>query len=200
MKALRTPESRFENLSGYPFKPNYLELKEGLRLHYLDEGPRTGSTVLLLHGEPTWSYLYRKMIPPLAAAGFRVLAPDLIGFGKSDKLPQMGDYSYQKHVDWMRQWIEQLDLNNITLFCQDWGSLIGLRLAAEHDARFARIMVTNGFLPTATTGAVARRSRSGVHSHSFSPWFPDRPHRQQRLRDQALAGRNRRLRRAVPRW
>lgn len=153
MTALRTPDERFRDLPGYSFAPHYHMLADGLRMHYLDEGPRTGSVVLLLHGEPTWSYLYRKMIPPLAAAGFRVIAPDLIGFGKSDKPPRMADYSYQRHVDWLLALIEALDLRGITLFCQDWGSLLGLRIAAGHEPRFARIMVSNGFLPTARHGA-----------------------------------------------
>lgn len=170
MKILRTPEERFADLPGYPFKPNYLQLGD-LRMHYLDEGPAGMEPVLLLHGEPTWSYLYRKMIPPIAAAGRRVLAPDLIGFGKSDKPAAMGDYSYQQHVDWMRSFIEQLDLKNITLFCQDWGSLIGLRLAAELEPRFSRIFVANGFLPTARQ----RPSRGFKIWRAFakySPWFP----------------------------
>ncbi|MEK6806093.1 MAG: haloalkane dehalogenase [Pseudomonadota bacterium] len=171
MKALRTPDSRFENLPGYPFAPKYLELKAGLRMHYVDEGPRHGAVVLLLHGEPTWSYLYRKMIPPLVAAGFRVLAPDLIGFGKSDKLPQMADYSYALHVGWVREWMEKLDLRGITLFCQDWGSLIGLRLAAEHEARFARVMVSNGFLPTARQGVPPAFKLWRAFAR-YSPWFP----------------------------
>ncbi len=147
MKAIRTPEERFENLPNYPFKPNYLEIENGLRLHYLDEGDRSGKVVLLLHGEPSWSYLYRKMIPILADAGFRVIAPDLIGFGKSDKPTEQSDYSYQKHIDWMTGLIEQLDLTGISLFCQDWGGLIGLRLATALDERFDRIMASNTALP-----------------------------------------------------
>jgi haloalkane dehalogenase len=108
-----------------------------------------GAPVLMLHGEPTWSFLYRKMIPVFAAAGFRALAPDLVGFGRSDKPAAVGDYSYAAHVSWTRTWIEALDLREITLVCQDWGSLIGLRLAAEHPDRFSRIVVANGFLPVA---------------------------------------------------
>ena len=170
MSALRTPDSRFENLPDWPYAAKYAEV-DGLRMHYIDEGPRTGPVVLLLHGEPTWSYLYRKMIPPLVAGGCRVLAPDLIGFGRSDKPPQTSDYSYEKHVGWIRQWMLQLDLNGITLFCQDWGSLIGLRLAAENEARFARIMVSNGFLPTARQGApLAFKIWRAFAKHS--PWFP----------------------------
>lgn len=171
MAALRTPDSRFENLPDYPFAPHYHTLRSGLRLHYLDEGPRAGPAVLMLHGEPSWSYLYRKMIPVVTAAGFRALAPDLVGFGKSDKLPRLADYSYQAHVDWLREWLEALDLQQLTLFCQDWGSLLGLRLAAEHDARFDRIVVANGFLPTGDRPA-NRAFRIWRAFATYSPWFP----------------------------
>jgi haloalkane dehalogenase len=170
MKILRTPDSRFAGLPGYAFAPRYQMLGE-LRLHYLDEGPREGPTVLLLHGEPTWSYLYRKMIPILVQGGCRVIAPDLIGFGKSDKLAAMGDYSYQRHVDWITAFIEALDLRDISLFCQDWGSLIGLRIAAEREQRFARIMVSNGFLPTARQ-SVSRGFKLWRAFAKYSPWFP----------------------------
>ena len=121
-------------------------------MHYVDEGPRDGPPVVLLHGEPTWSYLYRTMIPPLVAAGHRVLAPDLIGFGKSDKPTRMDDYTYLRHVEWVTDWFEQLDLTGVTVFVQDWGALIGLRVAAEQGDRFGRVMVGNGFLPTAQHG------------------------------------------------
>jgi haloalkane dehalogenase len=147
MEALRTPEARFDNLADYPFAPHYVKLSDELRMHYVDEGPRDAPPVLMLHGEPTWSYLYRHMIPPFVDAGFRALAPDLIGFGKSDKPSSLADYSYQRHVDWTLEWLIALDLRDITLVCQDWGSLIGLRLAAEHPERFSRIIVANGFLP-----------------------------------------------------
>ena len=170
MKALRTPDACFAHLPDYPFAPHYAQVGE-LRLHYLDEGPRTAAPILLLHGEPTWSYLYRKMIPPLVAAGHRVIAPDLIGFGKSDKPAALSDYSYQAHVDWIRAFIEQLDLRDITLFCQDWGSLIGLRLAAELEPRFARVMVSNGFLPTAQQG-VPPAFKLWRAFATYSPWFP----------------------------
>lgn len=119
-------------------------------MHYVEDGPRDGQPVLMLHGEPTWSFLYRKMIPVFAAAGYRAIAPDLIGFGRSDKPSEMDDYSYQRHLDWVLALIEQLDLRDIVLVCQDWGSLLGLRLAAEHPDRFARITVGNGGLPTAS--------------------------------------------------
>ena len=145
---LRTPDERFENLSGYPFKPNYIEI-EGLRLHYLDEGPGQANPVLLLHGEPTWSYLYRRMIPPLIKAKHRVVAPDLIGFGRSDKFLEKGRYTYQFHVDIMTQFVRLLQLSRITLFAQDWGGLIGLRVVANEPGRFARIVVSNTGLPHA---------------------------------------------------
>lgn len=150
MEILRTPDERFVNLPGYAFAPHYVEV-QGLRIHYVDEGPREAEPVLLLHGEPSWSYLYRKMIPGIVDAGFRAVAPDLVGFGRSDKPVQRSDYTYQRHVDWMLGLIEALDLKNITLFCQDWGGLIGLRLAAEHEGRFARIIAANTFLPTGDT-------------------------------------------------
>ncbi|GAB3672608.1 haloalkane dehalogenase [Salinisphaera aquimarina] len=119
-----------------------------MRMHYVDAGPRNAPVVVLLHGEPSWCYLYRHMIDPLVDAGYRVLAPDLIGCGRSDKPAAIVDYSYQNHVDWTWSWFEQLELTDVTLFCQDWGSLIGLRLVAEHPERFARVFVGNGFLPT----------------------------------------------------
>jgi len=147
MEVLRTPDERFANLDGYPFVPRYLDVA-GLRVHYVDEGPRDAAPVLLMHGEPSWSYLYRKMIPILTAGGHRCVAPDLVGFGRSDKPVRREDYTYQHHVDWMRGVLERLDLRAVTLVCQDWGGLIGLRLAAEHADRFARIVVANTFLPT----------------------------------------------------
>ena len=135
MEYLRTPEDRFERLLDYPFAPHYVDVG-GLRMHYVDEGPADAPPVLMLHGEPTWSYLYRHMIPVCAAAGHRVIAPDLIGFGKSDKPTRIDDYSYQSHMDWMLSLLDQLALTRITLVCQDWGSLLGLRLAAENPHRF----------------------------------------------------------------
>lgn len=152
MKALRTPDERFANLPDFPYAPHYLMVDdtEGgeLRMHYLDEGERTAPAVLLLHGEPSWSFLYRKMIPILVEAGYRVLAPDLIGFGRSDKPAQRTDYTYQRHVDWVRSFLLQLNLTDITLVCQDWGGLIGLRLVGEHPDRFARVVAANTMLPT----------------------------------------------------
>jgi len=147
MEVLRTPDDRFANLPGYPFAPHYLEVGD-LRIHHVDEGPPGAPPVLLLHGEPSWSYLYRKMIPSLIAAGLRAVAPDLVGFGRSDKPAAQEDYTYQRHVDWMRGFLEALDLRGVTLVGQDWGGLIGLRLVAEHPERFARVVAANTFLPT----------------------------------------------------
>ncbi|MCA1831437.1 MAG: haloalkane dehalogenase [Actinomycetota bacterium] len=147
MEVLRTPDARFENLDGYVFDPHYADV-DGLRIHYVDEGPRNGDPVLMLHGEPTWSYLYRKMIPILVEAGFRAIAPDLPGFGRSDKPAEPEAYTFQTHVDWMLGLITALGLTRMTLVGQDWGSLIGLRLVAEHPDLFARVVMANGFLPT----------------------------------------------------
>jgi haloalkane dehalogenase len=152
MDVLRTPDSRFENLPDFAFAPRYLAVDDSeggqLRVHYLDEGPADAPPVLLLHGEPSWSYLYRKMIPILVTAGHRVIAPDLVGFGRSDKPSKRSDYTYQRHVDWMQAVLEQLNLQHITLVCQDWGGLIGLRLVAENPQRFARVVAANTMLPT----------------------------------------------------
>ncbi len=152
MEFLRTDDQRFENLAGYEFSPNYLMVNDSeggqLRVHYIDEGPKEAAPILLMHGEPSWSYLYRKMIPLLVEAGHRVIAPDLIGFGRSDKPTQRKDYTYQRHVDWMCSVLVQLNLLDITLVCQDWGGLIGLRLAAENSERFAGIVAANTMLPT----------------------------------------------------
>ncbi|WP_432012210.1 haloalkane dehalogenase [Streptomyces cucumeris] len=156
MNSLRTPDERFDDLPDYPFAPHYADVAAGdgsdeaLRVHYVDDGDgSSGETVLLLHGEPSWSYLYRHMIPVLSAAGHRCVAPDLVGFGRSDKPAQRSDYTYQRHVDWMREALfDRLDLRGITLVCQDWGGLIGLRLVAEAPDRFARVVVANTFLPT----------------------------------------------------
>ncbi len=152
MKTLRTPDDRFQDLADYAFDPNYVEIDESeggkLRVHYVDEGSRDADPVLMMHGEPTWSYLYRHMIPRFVAAGHRAIAPDLIGFGKSDKPTERSDYTYARHVFWMGEVLRHLNLRNITLFCQDWGGLIGLRLWAEMPERFARIVVANTALPT----------------------------------------------------
>jgi haloalkane dehalogenase len=151
VKAQRTPDECFADLPGYPFAPHYSEVPDGeggsLRIHHLDEGPRDGEILLCMHGQPTWSYLYRKMIPVFVAAGFRVVAPDLVGFGRSDKPSEREDYSYARHVQWMNDWLSGLDLRQVNLFCQDWGGLIGLRLVAAQPERFARVVAANTGLP-----------------------------------------------------
>ncbi len=156
MQTLRTPDERFSNLPDFPFAPHYVEIDDDegapLRVHHLDEGPRDGRVVLLMHGEPSWCFLYRKMIPLLADSGFRCIAPDLVGFGRSDKPTERTDYTYERHVGWMRAALfDQLDLRDVTLVCQDWGGLIGLRLVGEHPDRFARVVTANTFLPTGDT-------------------------------------------------
>jgi haloalkane dehalogenase len=153
MEVVRTPDERFTALPDFPFDAHYVDVDPGdgsgpLRVHYLDEGDRGAETVLLLHGEPSWSYLYRHMIPPITSAGYRAVAPDLPGFGRSDKPAARDDYTYARHVGWMAALLESLDLRDITLVCQDWGGLIGLRLVAEHPERFARVVAANTFLPT----------------------------------------------------
>ena len=153
MHAIRTPDDRFESLPGYPFGPHYVEVRDPdggtLRMHYLDEGPAGGKVVVLLHGEPSWSYLYRHMIPVLVAAGYRCIAPDLIGFGRSDKPTATEDYTFANHVEWLRELLfDHLDLSNAALFGQDWGGLLGLRLLGEHSDRFARAVIGNSALPT----------------------------------------------------
>lgn len=175
MPIVRTPDSRFEGLEGFDYAPHYTDVDGGplgrLRIAHVEAGPADGPVVLLMHGEPSWSYLYRHMIPVLVAAGYRCLAPDLVGFGRSDKLTAQADYSYERHVDWMRQWFLAQgagtaapgirgQLNNVTLFCQDWGGLIGLRLVAAFPDRFARVCAANTFLPTG----------EGKASPAFEAW------------------------------
>jgi haloalkane dehalogenase len=170
MNALRTPDVRFANLPEFPFEPRYVDV-DGLRMHYIDEGPRDGRTVLMLHGEPSWCFLYRKMIPVFVRAGFRAIAPDLIGFGRSDKPTAPGAYTYAAHVAWMKTFVEKLDLRDVTLVGQDWGSLIGLRVAMENEPRFARIVIANGFLPTADR-RVPPAFRIWRAFARYSPAFP----------------------------
>ena len=153
MEALRTPEERFADLPDYPFEPNYAEIRDGeggtLRVHYLDEGPADAAPVLLVHGEPSWSYLYRHMVPILVNAGHRVVVPDLVGFGRSDKPTRQTDYSYARHVAWLSELVfDHLDLRGATFFGQDWGGLLGLRLVAAEPDRFARVVIGNSGLPT----------------------------------------------------
>ena len=153
MQVVRTPDERFVALPDFPFAPHYVEIDDGeegrLRVHYVDEGPRDGQAVLLLHGEPSWCFLYRHIIPQLVDGGCRVIAPDLVGFGKSDKPTEKSDYTYNRHVNWMQAAIiDHLDISDATFFGQDWGGLIGLRLVAENASRFARVVISNTGLPT----------------------------------------------------
>jgi haloalkane dehalogenase len=153
MRTLRTPDERFADLPDFPYEPHYCEVDDGeggsLRMAWVEDGPENADPVLMLHGEPSWSYLYRRMIPILAAAGHRVICPDLVGFGRSDKPTRREDHTYARHVEWVRALVfDVLNLNRVTLVCQDWGGLIGLRLAAEHPQRFSRIVVANTGLPT----------------------------------------------------
>ena len=176
MDVLRTPDERFEGLAGYPFEPHHVEIDDGdggrLRVHHVDEGPADGPVVLLLHGEPSWSYLYRTMIPVLVDAGLRAVAPDLVGFGRSDKPARREDYTYQRHVDWLRRTVfDELDLRDVTLVCQDWGGLLGLRLVAEHPERFAAVVAANTFLPTGE----AAPNEAFLSWQRFSQEVPEMP-------------------------
>jgi len=154
----RTPDEHFEGLEGWPFAPHYTMVDRGamvdggaqgaLRVAHAEAGPADGPAILCMHGEPSWSYLYRRMLPIFAAAGARAIAPDLVGFGRSDKPSEQSDYSYARHVGWMLDWFDRQDFHDLTLFCQDWGGLIGLRLVAARPERFARVVVANSFLPT----------------------------------------------------
>ena len=175
MDILRTPDGRFENLPGWSFPPHYATITDAatgqdLRMAYVDEGPRDGPVVLLLHGVPSWSYLYRHIIPPLAASGHRVVAPDLVGFGRSDKPADRGDYTYERHVAWLSQWFTAMDLHEVTLFCQDWGGLLGLRLVAAFPERFAGVVVANTGLPVGTPASEGFRQWL-----QFSQSTPDLP-------------------------
>jgi haloalkane dehalogenase len=164
MAVLRTPESRFEGLAGFDFPVRTTDVDGGplgpLRIAHVEAGPADGPVVLLMHGEPSWSFLYRKMIPVLVAGGFRCVAPDLVGFGRSDKPTEQSDYTYERHVDWMAQWFRANHLTDVTLFCQDWGGLIGLRLVAAMPDRFVRVCASNTFLPTG----------EGKASEAFEAW------------------------------
>jgi haloalkane dehalogenase len=171
MQVLRTPEERFASLPDFDFEPHYVEVGDGIRVHYLDEGPPGADPVLLMHGEPSWCFLYRKMIPVLVAAGHRCIAPDLVGFGRSDKPAAMDDYSYQAHVDWMRDALfGGVDLRGATLVGQDWGGLVGLRLVAAEPDRFASFVVANTGLPTgesAPTEAFLQWQRFAREAEAF---------------------------------
>ena len=163
-KVLRTPDSRFDAIPDYDFSPNYFEQNDqdlgALRIHYIDTGPKDARPVIMMHGEPSWSFLYRHMIKRVSAAGLRVIAPDLIGFGRSDKPASTDDYSYTKHVDWMLNWLDSLNIENAVLFCQDWGGLIGLRLVTARPDKFSGVLAGNTFLPTG----------EGKPSKAFEAW------------------------------
>ncbi len=176
MDTLRTPDERFTDLPGYAFEPHYVEIPDGdggvLRVHHLDEGDRDAPVVLLLHGEPSWSYLYRHMIPVLVEAGLRAVAPDLVGFGRSDKPTMRTDYTYARHVQWLSAHVfDQLDLQDITLVCQDWGGLLGLRLVAAQPDRFAAVVAANTFLPTGD----GKASDAFMAWQKFSQEVPEMP-------------------------
>jgi len=178
MELLRTPDERFIGLPDFDFAPHYVDVADptdvarSIRIHHLDEGPPDGDVVLLLHGEPSWCYLYRSMIPPLVAAGHRVVAPDLVGFGRSDKPTSRDDHTYARHVEWWREALfDRLDLRDITLFAQDWGGLIGLRLVAEHPDRFARVVVANTGLGTGD----GRQTEGFLAWREFSQSIPEFP-------------------------
>lgn len=151
MKIYRTPDARFENLEGYRFAPHYFEIKDDdgtpIRIHYVDEGPRTAAPIVLMHGNPTWTYLHRKMIPKLAAAGHRVISVDLVGCGRSDKPAEKADYTLARHYDWMGKWLTGMNLDRVTLYCQDWGGTIGLGLVSRYPERFDRVVASNTGVP-----------------------------------------------------
>ncbi len=175
MEILRTPDDRFTDLPDFPFAPHYAEVPDGeggsLRLHYLDEGDPGAPVVLLLHGEPSWSFLYRHMIPVLVDAGLRCVAPDLVGFGRSDKPAARSDYTYARHVAWMQAFLDATTLSAITLVAQDWGGLIGLRLVGADPDRFSRVVAANTFLPTGDSSPGAAFLRWQEFSQSV-PTFP----------------------------
>jgi len=176
MQTVRTPDDRFTGLPGYDFEPHYTTIDDGeggeLRVHHLDEGPADAAPVLLLHGEPSWSFLYRHMVPVLVDAGHRVIAPDLVGFGRSDKPTEQSDYTYARHVEWMRQLLfDRLDLRGITFFGQDWGGLVGLRLVAAEPERYARVVVGNTGLPTGE-GRLSEAFLAWQQFAQESPSFP----------------------------
>ena len=167
---VRTPAAHFESLADFAYEPTHVSI-DGLRMVYIDEGPRDGPIVLLLHGEPAWSYLYRRMIPPLVAAGYRCIAPDLIGFGRSDKPTQQAAYTYNGHVRWLHAFVDTIQLpQGCTLFAQDWGGLLGLRLVAERPGQFSRVAIGNTALPT---GESAGPGFDAWLAYSQSPAFAD---------------------------
>ncbi len=175
MKIMRTPDGRFDNLPGFPWPPRYTSVKDNdgtdIRIHYVDEGPRDAAPILLMHGNPSWAYLYRHMIPGLLATGRRVIAVDLVGCGRSDKPATKSDYTLARHYDWMGKWLTQMDLTDITLFCQDWGGTIGLYLVAQHPERFARVIASNTGLPLGEGESDVMKMWVGMmHEATAFPW------------------------------
>lgn len=174
MDVLRTPDERFENLADWSYAPRYTPVFDAdgtpLRIHHVDEGPKDQPPILLMHGEPSWAYLYRSVIADLTARGRRAIAPDLVGFGRSDKPAQRTDYTYERHVAWMSDWLVRNELTNIVLFCQDWGGLIGLRLVAAFPERFARVIVANTGLPTGS--GMTEGFRQWLEVSQSMPVFP----------------------------
>lgn len=165
METLRTPDDRFHDLPDFPWEPHYVDVDAGdgsgpVRMAYIDEGPRDAQTVLMLHGEPSWSFLYRKVMRPVLDAGHRVVVPDLIGFGRSDKPTSVDDYTYARHVAWVTDLLDRVGLDDMVLVCQDWGGLIGLRIVANQPERFAGVVAANTFLPEGT----------GTPSQAFVDW------------------------------
>ena len=174
MRALRTPDERFTNLEGWPYEPKYVDVGDGLRMHYVDAGPPDGAPVLLTHGEPTWGYLYRKMIPALVEAGRRVVVPDLIGFGRSDKPSDRDDYSYTNHVEWTRAFLDATELDNIVLFGQDWGGLIFLVHVGRRPDRFAGVIAANTALPDPDISIESVPPEAVAPSLSWVQWSQER--------------------------
>ena len=174
-RVLRTPDERFKDLPDWPYHPLYVttHVHGQVRIHYIDEGPKDAKeTLLLMHGEPTWGYLYRHMIPPLIAAGFRVIVPDLVGFGRSDKPNRREDISFEREVDWFTEFLVTLRLDDITFFGQDWGGLIGLRVVARLPERFSRLAVSNTFLPTGKGANETFAIWASVISQKAEEWGP----------------------------
>lgn len=182
MRVLRTPDERFSGLEGWPYEPRYVDVGDGMRMHYVDEG--SGRPVLLAHGEPTWGYLYRKMIPRLVAAGRRVVVPDLIGFGRSDKPAERSDYSYVRHVEWTRAWFGAVQLEDVVLFGQDWGGLIFLVHVAREPSRFAGVVASNTALPNPDTSIEDVPPEAVTPFLSWFQWSQER----ERLRPSEVVG------------
>jgi len=185
---LRTPDARFDDLEGWPYEPHYVEVGEGLRMHFVDEGPADGATVLLAHGEPTWGYLYRKMIPGLVAGGCRVVVPDLIGFGRSDKPAARSDYTYVRHVDWTREFLDAIGLVDIILFGQDWGGLLFLVHVGRQPDRFRAVVAANTGLPDPAIVETRTAEEIAAVRGPFLAWFQWSQERERLLPSEVVGG------------